>query len=89
LGVDKEFGGKGVGKELMDFIKSWILDSSNKAASRFLTVDAYNNDRTVKFYETIGFKTIFSSDSQEKEYIGLPREKELKTRFMYFDLMTT
>ena len=89
LGVDKEFGGKGIGTELMDFIKSWMLAPSNKTACRYLTVDAYNNERTLKFYEANGFKTIFSSDGQEKEYIGLPCEKELRTRLMYFDLMTT
>jgi len=89
LGVDKEFGGKGVGTELLDFIKSWILDPSNKTACRYLTVDAYNNDRTLKFYEANGFKTIFSTDKQEKEYVGLPQEKELKTKLMYFDLMLT
>ena len=89
LGVDKEFGGKGIGTELMDFIKSWMLDPSNKTACRYLTVDAYNNERTLKFYEANGFKTIFSSDKQEKEYIGLPYEKELRTRLMYFDLIVT
>ena len=89
LGVNKEFGGKGIGTELMDFVKSWILDPSNKTACRYLTVDAYNHERTLKFYEANGFKTIFLSESQEKEYIGLPQDKELKTRFMYFDLMMT
>lgn len=89
LGVDREFGGKGIGRELMDFIKSWMLDLSNKTACRYLTVDAYNNERTLRFYESNGFKTIFSSESQEKNHIGLPQDKELKTKFMYFDLMTT
>jgi hypothetical protein len=28
-------------------------------------------------------------DFQEKEHIGLPQDKELKTRLMYFDLMLT
>jgi hypothetical protein len=64
-----------------------MLDPTNKTACRYLTVDAYNNERTLKFYEANGFKTIFSSDKQEKEYIGLPFEKELKTRLMYFDLI--
>ena len=89
LGVDKEFGRKGIGTELMDFIKSRMLDSTNIMACRYLTVDAYNNERTLKFYEANGFKTIFSSDKQEKEYIGLPPEKKLKTRLMYFDLIMT
>ena len=89
LGVDKGFSGKGLGTELMDFIKSWMLDPSNKAACRYLTVDAYNSERTLRFYEVNGFKTIFSSEKQEKEYIGLPPEREIRTRLMYFDLMVT
>ena len=89
LGVDKQYGGKGIGTELVKFIKQWMLDPSNKTACRYLTVDAYNNERTLKFYEANGFKTIFSSESQEKEHIGFPPKNELKTRFMYFDLMMT
>jgi GNAT superfamily N-acetyltransferase len=89
LGVDKEFGGKGIGTELIKFIKQWMLDPANKSACRYLTVDAYNNEPALKFYEANGFKTIFSSDRQEKEYLGFPQEKELKTKLMYFDLMLT
>jgi len=87
LGVDKGFGGRGIGTELMRFIKQVMLLPSNLTACRYLTVDAYNNEATLKFYETNGFKSLFSSDIQEKEYIGLPQEKALKTRIMYFDLM--
>lgn len=87
LGVDKEFGGKGVGTELIKIIKQWMLLPSNKTACRYLTVDAYNNEPTLKFYEANGFKSLFSSDKQEKEYIGLPQEEKLKTRLMYFDLI--
>ena len=87
LGVDKEFGGKGIGTELIKFIKQWMLIPTYITACRYLTVDAYNNEPTLKFYEANGFKTLFSSEKQEKEYIGLPLEKELKTRLMYFDLI--
>jgi len=87
LGVDKEFGSRGVGTELIKIIKQWMLLPSNKTACRYLTVDAYNYEPTLKFYEANGFKPLFSSDKQEKEYIGLPQEKGLKTRLMYFDLM--
>ena len=87
LGVDGEFSGKGIGTELIKFIKRWMLDLSYKTACRYLTVDAYNNESVLKFYEANGFKTLFSSDRQEKEHFGLPSEKELKTRLMYFDLM--
>ena len=88
LAVNKEYSGKGIGKELIKFIKQWMLDPVNKTACRYLTVDAYNNEATLKFYEVNGFKTIFSSDKQEKEYIGLPQEKELKTKIMFFDMIS-
>ena len=89
LGVDEEFHGRGIGSELIEYIKHRVLLSSNVAASRYLTIDAYNTAGTLRFYEANDFKTLFSSDGQEKEYIGLPQEKELKTKLMYFDLMLT
>ena len=89
LGVNINFNGKGIGTELINFIKQWMLDPSNKAACRYLTVDAYNNASVLKFYEANGFKTLFSSDIQEKEHIGMPLEKELKTKLMYYDLILT
>ena len=57
--------------------------------SRPFSCGDVDNERTIKFYENNGFKTVFSSESQEKKHIGLPDEIELKTRFMYFDLMIT
>ena len=89
LGVDKEFGGIGIGTELIKFIRQQLRLPRNLAASRYLTVDAYNNERVLKFYEANGFKTLFSSVEQEKEHIGFPPEKELKTRLLYFDLILT
>ena len=88
LGVNEEFHGKNIGSELIEFIGKWMLDPVYKTACRYLTVDAYNTG-ILKFYEANGFKTLFSSDVQEKEHIGLPQEKELKTRLMYLDLMLT
>ena len=89
LGVDSAFGGQGIGTELLKFIRQWMLLPVNKAACRYLTVDAYNNESTLKFYETNDFKLLFSSDRQEREYTGLSQEEALKTRIMYFDLMLT
>jgi GNAT superfamily N-acetyltransferase len=87
LGVNKEFGKKGIGTELMDFIKLWITANDNKSGCRYIIVDAYNNEGTRKYYETNGFKDFFSTEKQEKEYLRIPDEKELKTRLMYFDLI--
>ena len=87
LGVNRDFAGKGIGTELIDFIKLWLLERENRTACRFLTVDAYNNENTLKYYENNGFKYLFSTEQQEKHYIGMTEDKELKTRLMYFDLL--
>ena len=87
LGVNKDFSGKGIGTELMNFLKKWLLEMENRTACRFLTVDAYNNKNTLRYYENNGFKYLFSNEQQEKQHIGIPEEKELKTRLLYFDLL--
>ncbi|MDR0546233.1 MAG: GNAT family N-acetyltransferase [Dysgonamonadaceae bacterium] len=86
LGVNVIFRGQGIGSELInDFIKPMFLDFS--IGCRYLTVDAYNNIATLRFYESTGFNFLFSTELQEKEHIGLSAENELKTRLMYFDLI--
>jgi GNAT superfamily N-acetyltransferase len=87
LGVNKEYGKKGIGSELLEFITNLATHPSNWFGCRYLTVDAYNNESTKKYYESNGFQTLFSTEKQEKDSIGLPDEKELKTRLMYFDLI--
>ncbi|GHT18690.1 N-acetyltransferase [Bacteroidia bacterium] len=87
LGVSTAFRGKGIGTNLMNNIKLWVLKPDTKGGCRFLTVDAYNNEATRQYYTANGFNDAFSTEQQEKEYMGMPPEKELKTRLMYFDLM--
>ncbi|MDR3366462.1 MAG: GNAT family N-acetyltransferase [Prevotellaceae bacterium] len=87
IGVNMAFRKKGIGSEMLDFIKSLAVQPDNWSSCRFLTVDAYNNERTRRYYQINGFKDLFSTEEQEKEYIGFPPEKELKTRLMYYDLM--
>jgi GNAT superfamily N-acetyltransferase len=89
LGVNKEYAGKGIGTELLEFIKQWILAADTKSGCRYLIVDSYNRQDVLHFYESNGFKTLFSSEQQEKEYIGLMDDKPLKTCLMYFDLIVT
>jgi hypothetical protein len=72
---------------LLYFIKQWFLATDTKGGCRFATVDAYNNETTRRYYETNGFKDAFSTEQQEKDYLGIPPDKTLKTRLMYFDLM--
>lgn len=63
----------GIGCEIIDFIKAWFT-MGNKTGCRFVTVDAYRN--AIRFYEKNGFVFLGGKDKDEK------------TRIMYFDLIT-
>lgn len=67
--------GKGIGTQILDYIKVWFTDG-NKTGCRIVTIDAYNNDQTINFYEKNGF-TFLTDDDKEDD-----------TRLMYFDLFT-
>lgn len=88
LGVNKDFESQGIGSSLMDFIKAWFIDQENKTGCRFIVVDSYNTPNATKYYLKNGFDFLFSSEDQELEHMGLKKYSELKTRLMYFDLIT-
>ena len=87
LGVAIEFEGKGIGRELMDFIKSWFIDYNNKTGCRFLVVDSYNKEQPIRYYTKNGFKFIFEDEVEEKAYSGIITNESLYTRLMSFDLI--
>lgn len=74
FGVSTTHQGRKIGTALMDYIKFNFVNM-NKTGCRFITVDAYNRPRTVKFYLDNGFK--FLTDEDKKD----------ENRGMYFDLM--
>lgn len=88
LGVSAKYRGKGlnIGSQILDFIKDWFRSSENKTGCRFIVVDAYNNDRTLHFYEKNGFKLLYLNEQDEREFHGLNENEMLKTRFLFFDL---
>lgn len=88
LGVSSEFRGKGlkIGSQILDFIKGWFRSAGNKTGCRFIVVDAYNNARTLHFYEKNGFKPLYRTEMEEREFLKLAPEEPLETRFMFFDL---
>lgn len=87
LGVNKDFKGRGIGTELMNFIKMWFIDPNNKTGCRFIVVDSYNEKESLGYYEKNEFSYLFSSEEQEKDILGLKETDKLKTKFMYFDLI--
>ncbi|MDR3367050.1 MAG: GNAT family N-acetyltransferase, partial [Prevotellaceae bacterium] len=64
LGVNSAFRKKGIGSELMNIVKSLAVQPANWSSCRFLTVDAYNNERTRRYYQINGFKDLFSTEEQ-------------------------
>lgn len=73
LGVNKDYQRKDVGTYLLNMTKEFFL-SHNRTGCRFLTVDAYNQQNTLKFYQKNGFQFLWDKD------------KNKDTRIMYFDL---
>ena len=88
LGVSSNFRGKGlnIGSQILDFVKDWFRSSDNKTGCRFIVVDAYNNDNTLHFYEKNGFKPLYKTEQEERDFLELSSDEPLETRFMFFDL---
>lgn len=97
LGVNIEFQGMHIGRQLMDYIKDQSIASDNDNACRFLVVDAINKPETLAYYEHNGFA--YMHNTEDIERLALKRyddegnlifeisDKEpLHTRMMYFDL---
>jgi len=98
LAVASLFSGKGVGSEVLDFIRMWFLDESNKTGCRFAIVDAKNEPDVLHFYEHNGFKPLFPREIDEDFYTKPPKNDEereeriknprkLRTRLMFSDLL--
>ena len=85
LGVDVQFANNGIGTELMQILKFWFIEPDNKAAVRYLAVDALNNSHTLNYYEKNGFAYLFKDEEQEA--VSSRMKLPLKTRYMYFDLI--
>lgn len=88
LGVSSEYRGKGlnIGSQILDFLKGWFRSFENKTGCRFIVVDAYNNEKTLRFYEKNGFKPLYKTEQEERAFLELSPNEPLETRFMFFDL---
>ena len=88
LGVSSEYRGKGlnIGSQILDFLKGWFRSFENKTGCRFIVVDAYNNEKTLRFYEKNGFKPLYKTEQEERGFLELSPNEPLETRFMFFDL---
>ena len=87
LGVNKNYGNKGIGAELMDFIKTWFVSPLNKTGCRFILVDSYNEQKPLNYYKKCKFLFLCEDEQTEKEIMNIPDDEKLETRAMYFDLL--
>ena len=87
LGVSTEFGGQGLGSQLMEIIKEYCYNKFQYYA-RFLTVDAYNQSEVLNYYVKNDFLLLFSTEEQERENLkkSVPDIISLHTRQMFYDL---
>jgi len=86
LGVTSAFDGQGIGSQLLDFIKLLCLEL-NPGNCRFLVVDAYNKPEIMSFYKKNGFITVFSTEEQERDYKNIDSSNQLKTRYLFYDMI--
>ena len=75
-----------IGSQILDYIKGWFRSEDNKTGCRFIVVDAYNNPKTIHFYENNGFKPLYKSEKEERTFLELEPDEPLETRFMFFGL---
>ena len=88
LGVSADCRGNGmnIGSQILDYVKDSFRSASNKTGCRFIVVDAYNNERTLHFYEKNGFKPLYKTEAEEREFLEISDDTPLETRFLFFDL---
>lgn len=88
LGVNKSFQGHGlnVGTQLMNALKYWFVNENNKAACRYMLVDAYNTVSTIHYYVKNGFKPLYKTEQSEKSAFGIREDETLRIRVLFFDL---
>ena len=98
LAVAEGFGGKGIGSDILRFIKIWFTENDNKSACRFAIVDAKNEPEVLRFYEKNDFKPLFLREIDEDFYTKPPKDddermertqhsRKLRTRLMFCDLL--
>ena len=98
LAVASDFAGKGLGTQIIDFLKLWFRDPANKTACRLLIVDAKNEPEVLSFYTRNGFKFLFLKEIDEDLYTKRPlneddrkqrinNPRKLRTRLMFLDLL--
>lgn len=94
LAVSAEETGKGIGSDVIRFVKEWFVVEDNKSGCRLAIVDAKNTTGVLAFYQKNRFKFLFKTEADEQAYMNNSHKKSteeaappLSTRLMYCDLL--
>lgn len=95
LAISIDFSNRGIGSDVVRFVKEWFVDDDNKSGCRLAIVDAKNSENVLAFYEKNNFKYLFKTEEDEFNYMHMheidkttPSFVKLKTRLMYCDLLS-
>jgi GNAT superfamily N-acetyltransferase len=86
VSIDYQHKGYNIGSQILSFVKDWFRTADNKTGCRFIVVDAYNNETTLRFYERNNFKLLYKDSAEEHNFFNVNLNEVLRTRFYYFDL---
>ena len=85
LGVDMQFKGKGIGSQVIDYLKHWFSSNGYDSICRYLVVDAVNEPHVLYFYGKNGFMPLYATEEEERAALDKKGDK-LNSRVMYCDL---
>ena len=85
LGVDMQFKGKGIGSQVIDYLKHWFSSNGYDSICRYLVVDAVNEPHVLYFYGKNGFMPLHATEEEERAALDKKGDK-LNSRVMYCDL---
>lgn len=83
MGINNTYRGSGLGDQLLDFIKIFLINSPSVCSYRFLILDGVNDTRVLALYKRNGFEFLHPSEEEEMKHY---EEEVLETRYMWFDL---
>lgn len=88
MGVSTNRKNCDIGSQMLDYIKYWFANESNKSGCRYVVVDAYNKPSVLSFYEKNDFKFLYTDEEEERKTFFIDDNSPLKSRMMYFDLIS-
>ena len=69
--VHKDFQNKHIGSIIVEWIAGFCVNLGEEIGIRFLSVDAYNNEKTLNFYEKLSFVKLNIKNAEKRNNIPM------------------